>query len=203
MVHLTVVLSVVCFGTMILSLGILFLPALTAAFIIGKDVILRRFDVNDSVSRRFFRYAAENLKMMKYFPIQLIAMFQAAGIFACGRTGLNGLGYVLAASMAFFFTVLIYAVTYHVFCKPYPEMAEVLIAMFYKVQNLLAVWMLTLVAALFAGVKLLGGAMIVGAIPLILAEAAAFIGIISFRKAGRKLTEAETADIGSELLERF
>ena len=203
MVHLTVVLSVVCFGTIVLTLGVLALPALTSAFLIGKDVILKRFDVYDSVSRRFFRQLTEQLKMLRYIPLQLIAMLQAAGIFACGRMGLNVLGYALAASMALFMTLLIYIVTYHVFCKPLPEIPEVLIAMFYKLQNMLAVWALMLICLLLGSIKLMLAALLVGTIPMLLAETAAFIGLISFRKAGKRLTEAETADIGEELLEKF
>lgn len=53
-IHLIVVLSIVCFGTIILSLGILLIPALTSAFIVGKDVIYKRYDVYDGLVKRFF-----------------------------------------------------------------------------------------------------------------------------------------------------
>ena len=203
MIHLVAVLSVVCVGTMVLTLGVLALPALTSAFMIGKDVILRRFDVYDSLTKRFFRQLTEELRMLRYLPLQLIAVLQAVGIFACGKVGLGMIGYVLAASMAFFLTLMVYTVTYHVFCKPLPSMPEVLIAMFYKLQNLLAVWALMLLVSLLCSIKLLAAAMILGAIPILLAETAAFIGIVSFRKAGGKLTEAETADIGDALIEKL
>ena len=84
-VHLIAVLSAVCFGTIYLSLGILLIPALTSAFLVGKDVIYKQFDVYDSLSKRFFRQLKEEMHTMRYFPIQLVFVLQAVGIYAAGR----------------------------------------------------------------------------------------------------------------------
>ena len=84
-IHLIVVLSIVCFGTIILSLGILLIPALTSAFIVGKDVIYKRYDVYDGLVKRFFSGLASEMRMMRYFPLQLIIIIQLAGIYAAEK----------------------------------------------------------------------------------------------------------------------
>ena len=203
MIHLCVVLSAVCFAAVFLTLGILALPALTAAFVIGKDIILRRFDVNDSVHRRFFRLLKENMSMMRYLPLQLIAVVQGVGIIACGRMGMAMFGYCLFALMAFVLTLTVYIITYHVFCKPLPEVPEVLIAMFYKIGSLLAVWALMLIVLVMSDIKLIPIALAVGAIPLILTEAVSFIGVMSFRKASGAITETELNELGEKLAGRL
>ena len=203
MIHLTVVLSAASIITIICSLGILELPALTSVFIIGKDVILRRFDVHDSVSKRFFRQLKEQLCMMRYLPLQLIAVLQGASVIACVKLGYDVLGFLLTAIMAFMLTLLVYIVTYHVFCTAQPSVTEVLIAMFYKIGQLIAVWAMQLIIILFFSVRLLPFAVIIGAVPLILAEAVSFIGIMSFRKASGMITENEMNDIGENLIKSF
>ena len=94
-VHLIAVLSAVCFGTIYLSLGILLIPALTSAFLVGKDVIYKQFDVYDSLSKRFFRQLKEEMHTMRYFPIQLVFVLQAVGIYASGRIGMKEISYLL------------------------------------------------------------------------------------------------------------
>ena len=65
MIHLVFFLSICCFGTMYLTASILAIPSLTAAFVIGKDVIFKRFDVYDGLVKRFFSELLANMRMMK------------------------------------------------------------------------------------------------------------------------------------------
>ena len=202
-IHLIVVLSVVCFGTIILSLGILFIPAMTSAFIVGKDVIYKRFDVYDGLVKRFFSGLVSEMRMMRYFPLQLIIFIQLAGIYASEKTGMNFLMYLMLACISFILALIVYVIAYHVFYSPKPAITEVLIAMFYRVHLFLLVWVaMLLITALFS-VKLMGVFMFLGTIFVLLIETVAFLGILGYKKLRKELTEEEKEYFGEELLKKI
>ncbi len=202
-IHLVVVLSLVCFGTIILSLGILTIPALTSSFIVGKDVIYKRFDVYDGLVKRFFSGLASEIGMMRYFPLQLIIIIQLVGIFAAEKTGMNFLMNLMVACISFVLTLIVYVITYHIFYKPYPTVTDVLIAMFYRVQFFLLVWVaMILITALF-GIKLMSALLLIGTIVILLVEIVAFLGVIGFKNLKNELTDEEKKYFGEDLLKKI
>ena len=202
-IYLISVLSIECFAVIYLSLGILLLPALTSAFLIGKDVIYRRFDVYDSITKRFFGQLKKQLVMLRYFPIQLIMIMQALGIYASNKIGSHFLLYLLIPSIAFMMTLVVYLITYHVFHKKMPEITEVIIAMFYKVQYMISVWVIMLLVLYFLRPAMLGIFLIAGEIMLLGTESVAFIGITSYKKAKDELGEEDTEYFSEEFLKRL
>lgn len=202
-IHLIFVLSAVCFAAMLLSFGILALPALTSAFYVGKDVIYKRFDVYDSLSKRFITQLKQEMAMMRYFPIQLIIMLQAVGIYAAHRVNMIGLIYLLLPCMAFLTTLLIYVITYHVFYEKTPTVTEVIIAMFYRVRYMVTVWVLMILAFGLFKPAMLAALLLIGAALLILLETAAFLGIASFKKAKNCIGEEGMRYLGEDFLKKI
>lgn len=202
-IHLIIVLSIVCFGTIILSLGILLIPALTSAFIIGKDVIYKRFDVYDSLVKRFFSGVRSQIGMMRYFPVQLIILIQLAGMYAAEKTGMEFLMYILIACISFLLTLIVYIITYHVFYESGPDVIHVLVAMFYRVHYVLLVWAVMLLITVLAGIKLMGIFLLTGTIVILMTETVAFLGIIGFKNLKKELTDEEINYFGEELLKKI
>lgn len=202
-IHYVFVLSILCFGTIYISLGILALPALTSAFIIGRDVIFGQFDIYDSLFKRFFTELKVSAGMMRYFPLQLLAMLQGAGMFAAERLNIPVLPYVMLVCMVFIITLLIYIAAYCVFCTPKPAVTETVIVMFYRIGYMIMIWLsvllitvtlckLTLIIGLFAGAAI-----------LLAAEITAFLDIISYKKLRGLLTEQEKERLGEKILNKL
>lgn len=202
-IHLIVVLSIVCFGTIFLSLGILLIPALTSAFIVGKDVIYKRYDVYDGLIKRFFKGLTSEIGMMRYFPLQLIILIQLAGMYAAEKVGMDFLMYLMIACISFVLTLIVYVVAYHVFYSEKPTVTEVLIAMFYRVHFFLLVWVAMLLVTTLFSVKLMGVFVLVGTIALLLVETVAFLGILGFKNLRKELTAEEKEYFGEEMLKRI
>lgn len=202
-IHLIVVLSIVCFGTIFLSLGILLIPALTSAFIVGKDVIYKRYDVYDGLIKRFFKGLTSEIGMMRYFPLQLIILIQLAGMYAAEKVGMNFLMYLMIACISFVLTLIVYVVAYHVFYSEKPTVTEVLIAMFYRVHFFLLVWVAMLLVTTLFRVKLMGVFVLVGTIALLLVETVAFLGILGFKNLRKELTAEEKEYFGEEMLKKI
>ena len=190
-IHVAVVLSLLTFGTIYLSLSILALPALTAAFTIGREIIYRRFSVYGSLAGQFFSYLKDNMRTLRYFPVQLAVLLQFAGIAAAGRTGFDALVYPMTAFSALLLTLMIYTIGYHVFCAPLPDIVHAAVAMFFKLRYMLAVWVLMILAEALAGVKLLSVMLIAGAVPLLAVEIVVFIALTSYKKARSELSEED------------
>lgn len=146
-IHLIVVLSAVCLGTIYLSLSILTIPALTSAFIIGKDVIYKQFDVHDGLVKRFYTELAAQMGMMRYFPLQLLVLLQTAGMYGAEKTGMTYLSYPMLICISFVCALIVYVIAFHLFYSPKPTVTIVIIAMMYRVQYFLMIWLPTVLVA--------------------------------------------------------
>lgn len=200
MIHLVFFLSICCFGTMYLTFGILAIPSLTSAFIIGKDVIFKRFDVNDGLVKRFFSEMTANLRMMKYFPIQLLIILQAAGIYASEKTGMTYLVYPMVACISFCGALIVFAVACRVFIETPMNITEIIIAMLYRVQYFLIIWVLMILCVILFGTIMLEIFFFAGTLLLLAVETVAFIDLLAFKKAADKLTEEEINCFGEDFI---
>ena len=202
-VHLIAVLSVIAFGTAYITLGILAIPAMTAAFSVGREVILKRFDVYDSLTKRFFREVRQSMDMMRYFPVQLLIILQAAGAFAAGRIGIKILVYLLIASSAFLVTFLMYVITCHVFFGKDVPLIRTAVAMFYRPVYLISVWAAMVLVIALGGSVLFMLSLVIGAAVLLLCETAAFLGLSSFFKASGTFPEELRSALGDDIVEKL
>lgn len=202
-IHLIAVLSVVCFGTIFLTLSILAIPALTAAFVIGRDVIYKQFDVHDGLVKRFFSELAAQMGMMRYFPLQLLILLQTAGMYGAEKTGLTYLSYPMLICISFLCALIVYVIAFHLFYSPKPTVTAVIIAMMYRVHYFLIVWILTVLAAVFFSLKLMAILLLAGALLILGVEICAFLGIMGYKKLRKELTEEEKDFFGEEMLRKL
>lgn len=203
LLHLTVILSLACFGTALLTLSILAIPSVTAAFVIGKDVIYRKFDVNDGLLRRFFSELSAQMCMMKYFPLQLLIILQTAGIVGAQRTGMTFLSYPMLICISILTAVIIYIISYHIFFSPKPTVTEVLVAMLYRIHYFLIVWIVMLLVTVLFGVQLMGILLIFGEALLLAVEISSFLGVMGFKKLKNMLTDEEKEFFGEDILKKL
>lgn len=203
MIHLVFFLSLCCFGTMYLTAGVLAIPSLTSAFVIGKDIIFKRFDINDGLVKRFFSEMVSELRMMRYFPIQLLIILQAAGIYAAEKTGMTFLVYPMVACISFCGVLIIFVSACRVFIPKPMSITEIIIAMLYRIQYFLIIWVLMILCVLLFGTVMLGIFLFAGTLLLLAVETVAFLDLLSFKKAADMLSEEETECFGENLINKL
>ncbi|MBR1384073.1 MAG: hypothetical protein IJ555_09770 [Ruminococcus sp.] len=202
-VHLIAVLSVLCFGTVFATAGVLTLPALCAAFTVGKDVFYHRFDVYDSLTTRYFSLLGEHMGMMKFFPLQLVFFLQLLGLYAAGKMKMSILIYVLTAGAAFILTLTVYLAACRVFMEEKPDIVRTAVVMFYRVQNMLAVWVAMILSVMLFGAALCGIMLIAGTVFLLAVEGAAAMAVLSFKKATVGLGPEDEDSLGEAVINKL
>lgn len=114
-IHIVFFTSVLSFLMVVLSGTLLLLPVLTAVFFIGRDVIYKVININDSIIATFLKYLRKSLKLMKYIPLQLIMILNITGMVAAARTG-NLIYSILCLTItAFLLVIMLYLAGYFVF----------------------------------------------------------------------------------------
>ena len=68
--------------------------------------------------KRFFSGLASEMRMMKYFPLQLLIIIQLIGMYASEKVGMNFLMYLMIACISFLLALIVYVITYHIFYNP-------------------------------------------------------------------------------------
>ena len=116
MIHLVVILSLCFWGSCLISLTILLLPATCAVFAVGRELIEGRYNVYDGLVKAFLWEMSKYKKSLRFLPVWLLVILQAAGIWAAQNMGLFYLQVILLAGGAFLLTYLFYACAYIVFC---------------------------------------------------------------------------------------
>lgn len=202
-IHLIFVLSIVCFGITYLTLGILALPALTSAFSAGREVFYGEYNVYDSVIKKFFAGMKKEMRMMRYFPLQLLIILQTAGMYAVGRVGINMLFVPMLICSSFILTLLVYIMAYHIFYSELPKITEVLIAMFYRLRYFLLIWVLMMLTAMYFGTVFAAVLFFAGAAAVFLLEGAAMLGILAFKRLKNELSDEDKKRFGEDILIRI
>ncbi len=197
-IHLVFFLSVFCFGTIYFTFGILAIPALAAAFSLGKGLIYDTYNVYDSVFKDYLDSLKNNMHMMKYFPLELLLVLQIIGIrlltsdsIPLEQTTKQLLSYCMLACAAFVLTLAVYLCVYHVTYEQCPKLINVIIAMLYKQYCFLPIWIANILIICYMSLTLAVILLFLGAAVLIVYEAVAFIDIMLFRKLKGELTEEE------------
>lgn len=195
-IHVIFWLSIVFFGTVYLSLGILLVPALCSLFSIGKEVLYKEFDITDNIFRRFFTGIGENIRMMKYFPFVLIIALEAVGIKAAAAAGIQIIAYICPAITGFLLTFLIYLCLCRIYYKPDTDMISAFIIMICSLPHMFAIWVLMTLCVIFFGVVFMAVSILVGAAVMLLIQGVAAIDILLFRQKNGSLDEKEQKFIG-------
>ena len=173
--HLTVMLSICFCAVTLLSLTILLIPAVCAAFAVGRDLIEKRFNVYEGVCRRFFQELKHYLRGLRFLPVWLLVLLQLTGIAAAQNLRLFWLQIGLLVCAAILMTYLFYACAYMVFLASDIRCEEVLVRMFRQVKIVFSLFCLMILLLVFFQLRFLPMLLIFGAILLLIIEAVIYL----------------------------
>lgn len=156
-IHIVFFSSICCFGIIFLSGTLLMLPALCAAFEIGKGVLRKKIDITDSIIKTYFTEFKNALGMLRYIPVNLLLLLNIAGVMYGGLN--ETLMYYVVCIMitAFLLTFCLYLAGYRCFVEREFKLVDVAFACFLKPMFLIP---------LFAGMVLL--VFYFGAVPAVI-----------------------------------
>lgn len=190
-VHIIFFSSLLCFGTICLSGTVLLMPALGASFLIGKDVLYKRLDINDSIIKNYFRYLADSIKLVKYFAINIIIALNIAGMIAAAKTSNFIYSVACLVIAAFLFTFIFYIVGYHAFVSNKINIVEVVASMFTKLYLLITVFIVMVLCVLFFSGTLLAVLFVSGTLLVFGLEIPIFIQMLHLKKILGRIDSSE------------
>lgn len=189
-IHFVFYTSILCFGMTFLSVGIMLIPSLIAAFSIGRDYLYDTLNINDSIIKTYCSYFKQGWKAMRYLYITLLML-------------LNILGMVVALQMNSFFAIIcmvnvvlllviqLYIAGYVVFVEARPTMSEVIVSMLYKPQFLFTVYLVMLLTVVTANLVTYTVLFFTGTFFLFVLELLIFIQLLYLKKDRNLLEEDE------------
>ena len=131
-IHIVFFTSILCFGLIFLSGTILLIPALCAAFKIGKEVLSKKIDITDSTIKTYLVEFKNAIGTLRFLPLNLILLLNVAGMW---YSGLNeNLTYYVICLMitAFLLTYCLYIAGYRCFVDEKFKLMDVAFAMLFK-----------------------------------------------------------------------
>lgn len=188
-IHIFFFLSILCFGTIFLTLTIFMVPALTAAFMIGKELIYREYDITDSLIKKYFRYLKQTLPLMKYAVINLVAALNIAGIIAGINMGQTGYAIACLTITAILYTLILYTAGYYTFIEQKFTLTDVFICMMYKPGLMIPVVVVMILMIFFFRMLMAKILMVIGAFPVLVLEVVILLHILHYRKLRGELSE--------------
>lgn len=192
-IHIILFTSIMTFATIYLSGSLLLIPAVAAAFRIGKTVMKKDMDVNSSIIREYCKGLKTSLKLIRFIPVNLLILLNIAGMLAAEGRISRAYSIVCLVLVAFLLVFSMYIAGYHVFVEDRVIISEVVLSIFIKPQYLIPVFILTVFFVIFFSVKLLAILLFVGSIFLYAAEVMIYLQLQHYRRVTGK-TADETAD---------
>lgn len=188
-IHVSFFLSILCFGTIFLSLTILMVPALTATFMIGKELIYREYDITDSLIKKYFRYLRQALPLEKYVVINLVATLNIAGILAGIRMEQTGYAIACLTITAILYTLILYLAGYYTYVERKFTLTDVFICMMYKPGFMLPILIVMILTVFFFRALMAKILLVIGAIPILVLELTIMLHMLHYRKLKGDLPE--------------
>lgn len=181
-IHIVFFTSILCFFTILLSGTFLLLPVLGAAFMIGKDIIYKVININDSIVKKYFVYLKRSFKLMKFIPVHIIMLLNVAGMILSAQEENLVYSVVCLAIIAFLLVFMLYTAGYFVFFSEKVDLIEVLLVMLLKLNYLLPVFAGMVFCVFFFSSTLLAILCFCGSFFVFAVEAVVFIQILYYKK---------------------
>jgi hypothetical protein len=181
-VHLILTTSIFLGTITLFSFGVLFLPTLTSVFYLGKQLMYGNYNVYDGIFKILFKKLKEYMHMLRFFPVYIIFIMQSVGIYVAGLQGLLFLQIVLLSMGAFVLVYIFYIIGYEIFIGNGYNSFQVVIAMFYKVNYFISLWILAILGMLFFQLSAVKYLFIVGSIIALAIEVIIFLTLIPFKE---------------------
>jgi hypothetical protein len=186
------------------------LPVLGAVFFIGKDIIYKEININDSVIATFFKYLKKSLRLFKFIPLHFMLLLNIAGMIVSAGAGNLTYSIICLTFTSILLVIMLYLVGYFVFViktggrenmkksSGKEEMAreknvvmEVIALMLLKPQFVIPVFAGIVLCVFFFSNTLLTILCFLGTFFLTALEAVIFIQILYYKKAIGILDEEE------------
>lgn len=190
-IHIVFFSSLMFSATVLGSLGLFLLPSIGAVFQMGKDVIYKKINVNDSTIKTYFNYFRNSLILMKFTPIYLLLLLDIAGIFLWSGMGKHVYSVLCLTLASILLAFMLYIAGYHTFIGKRADLIEVFCIMFIKPYYSILLFAGIVCVLYFAsGAILLFGAF-TAAFILFLPETLIFIQILTYRKITGNITQED------------
>lgn len=194
-IHITFFSSILCFGMTFLSCGLLMIPAFAAAFMLGKSIIYKEFDITDSVIKTYLIYFKEAFGLMKYVGINILMLLNGVGMLMAGRFQMELYAIICLCIIAILLMMVIYLVSYYVFCDKKFTLAEVAICMIYKPLYTIAIFMIMVLFTFFLNLRVIEVFMFAGTAILFIVELITFLHFLHVKKLCGKLDGEKYASL--------
>lgn len=153
-IHIVLFTSMLAFGMIFLTGNLFAMPVLGAVFMLGKDAIDKKLDINDSIVKTYFKYLKKSLTLMRFCPINIILLLNIAGMLIAAKTELFLYSVVCLALISFLLVFMLYIAGYYVFVDEEVSLMEVMLCMLLKPQYLMPVFVIMVLCAFFASTTL-------------------------------------------------
>lgn len=181
-IHVIFFTSLLCFGITFLSGTILMIPAFTAAFVMGKTMIYKEFDITDSVIKNYFSYFKSAFCLMKYVPLNILLLLNVVGIVVAGVSKMEVYAIACLCIVALIITTLIYLAAYYAFFDKDLTLTEVVICMLYRPAFSIAIFVVVVLTIFFFSALILGILIFAGTLALFFIELVTFLHIMYYKK---------------------
>jgi len=181
--HLIFSLGLFFTPVMLLSVGLLFFPAFSAVFALGKDLLFGRYNVYDKLMKRLICEMKGSIKMLRFLPVELLFMLQLLGIYFGGIQGWKVFQVMLVPIAAFLLVFQCYLCGYAVFINKKCSWFEVFLAMFYRIQYFISLWILAVLGIVVVSIKNFMVLLLAAGGVALIVEVIIFLSLISYEKA--------------------
>ncbi len=181
-IHIIFFTSLLNFLVVVLSGSLLLLPAAGAVFLVGKEVIYKRININDSIIKTYFKYVKQSLKLLRFLPVHFILILNTGGMIV--SAGNNKLAYsVLCLTLlSIILAFVMYLAGYFVFISEKVNIIEVIFIMLLKLQYFIPVFAGIVLCVFFFSGILLAVLAFCGAALIIAFEAVILIPVSHYKK---------------------
>lgn len=190
-IHIVLFTSMLVFGMIFLTGNLFAMPVLGAAFMLGKDAIYKKLDINDSIVKTYFKYLKRALGLMRFCPINMILLLNIAGMLMAGKADQFIYAVICLALISFLLVFMLYLAGYYAFVDEEVSLMDVMLSMLLKPQYLIPIFAIMVLCTFFASITLGMILFFTGTFFLFALEALVFIQMLYYKKMVRKLDEED------------
>ncbi len=190
-IHIVFFTSILCMGTIIITGTLLMLPAIGAVFLIGKDALYKKLNVNDSIIKTYFIYLKTAMLLLKFFPVNLIMILNVAGMIIAAGTNNTIYAVVCLTFVSFLLVFMFYIAGYFAFINNKVNLMDSFFCMLLKPQFLIPIFAIMVICGFYFSIAMLIILFLTGTFFLFAIEVVIFIQTLYYRKLIGNLDEDE------------
>lgn len=190
-IHIVFFTSILCFGTIYLTGTLFMIPSLAATFMICRDYLYKKLDINNSIVMTYFRYLKSSFKLLKFLPVNLIMILNVFGMFYAINTNNFVYSVVCLTITVFLMLLMLYIAGFYTFVNEKVDIIEVVISMIIKPQFALPVFAALVIGVSFFSIALMLILLLTGAFFLFALSILILMNMLHYKKAIGKLDEED------------